>query len=176
MRRKLAATWMAATGVALMLGGCVERRMTIRTNPPGALVYVDNKEMGVSPVSYSFVHYGTSRVRLVRDGYETQTVVEEVKAPVYEWLPLEPFSELLPFRFKDWREFTYDLETSKTPSIPDLRDRAEIARQDALTASEQPGRPGAAKPEVRMPQGKGVPALLDPEDPVWFQEAPGAKK
>ena len=30
---------------------CVQRRFTIRSNPPGARVYVDDYEVGTTPVS-----------------------------------------------------------------------------------------------------------------------------
>ncbi|MEI6037860.1 MAG: PEGA domain-containing protein, partial [Planctomycetota bacterium] len=38
--------------------GCVQRRMTIRSNPPGALVYVDDYQIGATPVSTDFIYYG----------------------------------------------------------------------------------------------------------------------
>ena len=31
--------------------GCVRRRMTIRSDPPGALVYVDDQQIGATPIS-----------------------------------------------------------------------------------------------------------------------------
>jgi hypothetical protein len=58
--------------------GCVQRRITIRSNPPGALVYVDDYPIGTTPVSTSFVYYGTRKVRLVLSGYETLTVLQPI--------------------------------------------------------------------------------------------------
>lgn len=49
-------------------GGCVQRRMTVRSNPPGALVYVDDYQIGTTPVSTDFIYYGTRKIRLVKDG------------------------------------------------------------------------------------------------------------
>ena len=31
--------------------GCVRRRLTVRSNPPGALVYIDDRPIGKTPVS-----------------------------------------------------------------------------------------------------------------------------
>ena len=45
--------------VCLAALGCVQRRMTIRSNPPGALVYVDDYQVGTTPVSTDFGYYGT---------------------------------------------------------------------------------------------------------------------
>src|SRR5262245_3745792 len=41
--------------------GCVQRRLTIRSNPPGALAYVDDYQIGTTPVSTDFVYYGTRK-------------------------------------------------------------------------------------------------------------------
>ena len=51
--------------------GCVRRRMTIRSDPPGAVVFVDERRIGVTPVSTNFTYYGTRNVQLVKDGHET---------------------------------------------------------------------------------------------------------
>ena len=59
--------------VVALATGCVQRRMTIRSNPPGALVYVDDYQIGSTPVSHDFVYYGTRKIRVVKDGYETLT-------------------------------------------------------------------------------------------------------
>ena len=58
--------------------------MTIRSNPPGALVYVDDYEVGITPISTSFIYYGQRRIRLVKDGYETLTVMQPIPPPWYD--------------------------------------------------------------------------------------------
>src|SRR5688572_10814496 len=35
----------------LSASGCVRRRLNVRSNPPGALVYVDNQQIGTTPCS-----------------------------------------------------------------------------------------------------------------------------
>ena len=67
------------------------------------------------------------------------------------------------FRFKDWREFTYDLERTQVVDPGEVIERAAVLRQDAKLASEQP-----AKEAVRLKPG-GIPVYFDPEDPIWFQ-------
>src|SRR5687767_2042073 len=53
--------------------GCVRRRLTVRTNPPGAQVFVDDQEIGVTPCSASFIYYGTRKITVMKDGYKTET-------------------------------------------------------------------------------------------------------
>ena len=84
----------ATAGVSLLLSsGCVQRRMTVRTNVPGAQVYVDDYEVGRTPVSTDFIYYGDRTIKLVKDGYETQTIKQPVDAPWYQWPRIDFFSE-----------------------------------------------------------------------------------
>src|SRR4051812_23377756 len=66
------------------LTGCVERRYTIRTNPPGAMVVINNEEVGTTPVSRSFTYYGDREIKLMLDGCQTQTIIQPIKAPWYD--------------------------------------------------------------------------------------------
>src|SRR3954465_6323000 len=101
----------AAILVALLLAvqsGCVERRYTIRTEPPGALAVVNGEEVGRTPVSRSFTYYGDRDVTLMLDGFETQRVIQPLKAPWYDNLVTEFFAEnVVPFTLRDEREFTF---------------------------------------------------------------------
>lgn len=127
---------LAAVVVLVYLPGCVQRRMTIRSNPPGALVYVDNHEIGVTPISTSFLYYGTREIRLVKDGYETLTVLQPMLPPWYQIPPLDFFSEnLVPGEFRDQRIFTYQLQPQMVVPTEQLIDRAQQLR----SAAQSPG-------------------------------------
>ena len=72
----------AAVGLLVSLGsGCVERTMKIQTDPPGALVVVNDEEVGLSPVKFSFLWYGDYEIILRRVGYETLRTHYRVEAP-----------------------------------------------------------------------------------------------
>ena len=116
--------------VCLCQVGCVQRRMTIRTNPPGALVYVDDYEIGVTPVSHNFTYYGTRKIRLVKDGYQTLTLLQPMPAPWYEIPPLDFFSEnLTPGDIRDSRLLTYQLTPQMVVPPEQLVSRAESLRR-----------------------------------------------
>ena len=68
---------------ALPASGAVRRRLNVNSNPPGALVYVDNQEIGTTPCSVDFTYYGTREVRLIKPGYETLTVNQPIPTPWY---------------------------------------------------------------------------------------------
>lgn len=118
--------------VAASLTGCVERRYTIRTDPPGALVIVNGEEIGTTPVSKSFIFYGDREITLVADGYQTQTLIQPIKAPLYDNALTEFFTEnLLPVTLRDEREFFYKMGPTTVPKAADLKGRAESLRSEA---------------------------------------------
>ncbi len=123
--------------------GCVQRRMTIRSDPPGALVYVDDYQLGTTPVSHDFVYYGTRKIRLVKDGYETLTVRQPFPIPWYEYFPLDFVSEnLIPWEIRDEREVALSMAPAAATPPEVVVARAEQARLAA--GSLPPAGPAAA--------------------------------
>src|SRR5207247_4817924 len=74
--RPVVATLLFAA-LCLSTTGCVRRRLTVRTNPPGAQVFVDDQEIGTTPCSAAFVYYGTRKITLMKDGYRTETIFQK---------------------------------------------------------------------------------------------------
>jgi len=137
--------------------GCVERRLTIRSNPPGAVVYIDDYEIGTTPVSTDFVYYGTRKIRLVKDGYETLTVLQPVSAPWYQVPPLDFFSEnLTPGEIRDHRALDFNLVPQVMVPTPELMNRAQQLRQSSQIPQSPlpvvPNQPGAAGQPLPGPE------------------------
>ena len=123
--------------LALWLAGAVgctgvQRRLTIRTNPPGARVYVDGYDIGTTPASTDFLYYGTREIRIVKDGYETLTVKQPIPTPWFQIPPLDVITDnLLPREIRDERSVTFNLSPQMIVPTEALMDRAEALRQDA---------------------------------------------
>ncbi len=133
-----------AVGLGCLLAstGCVERRYTIRTDPPGALVIVNGEEIGPSPASRGFYYYGDRQITLIRDGYKTQTIIQPIKAPWFDNYLTEFFTEnAIPYQFRDDREFKYTMVPYESSPEGALRDRAESLRGEARVLP-QPRRGG----------------------------------
>lgn len=115
----VAGLWTAAL-VACSLGaaGCVRRTLTIKTDPPGALVYVNDQVKGESPVSFDFLWYGAYRVMLRKDGYARVDDRKVLRAPLYLWIPLDLMMELLPVTIRDTRVWTYALSPAESLPTP----------------------------------------------------------
>jgi hypothetical protein len=128
-RAAVTLVFLAFTGLC---SGCVERRYTVRTDPPGATIVVNGEEIGPSPASRNFYFYGNREITMILDGYETRTVIQPVPAPWWDNYVTEFFTEnLLPFTWRDEREFRYKLTPAVATPEGDLRDRAEGLRSEA---------------------------------------------
>src|SRR5690349_11442482 len=94
----------------LSQSGCVRRRMTVRSNPPGAKVYVDDQKIGTTPVSTYFTYYAGRKVTLVKDGYRTETVYQNINAPWYQYPGIDFVTEnLYPWEIRDERVLEFQL-------------------------------------------------------------------
>jgi len=114
--------------------GCVFRRMTIRSDPPGALVRLEGEAVGFTPYTTDFDYYGTREITLVKDGYETLTVLQEVPPPWYQRVPLDFFSEnLSPVKITNRQEFHYVLQPQLVVPLHELEERANAHRAEAMT-------------------------------------------
>ena len=121
--------------VALLLAvssGCVHRRMTIRSDPPGAMVMVDGEEVGYTPTSLDFTYYGTREVTLVKDGYETLTTMQDVRPPWYQRVPLDFVSDnFLPYQVTNRHEFSYSMQPKVIVTTEEILQRAGDFRSEA---------------------------------------------
>ncbi|MBI3312168.1 MAG: HEAT repeat domain-containing protein [Candidatus Omnitrophica bacterium] len=96
---------------SLFLTGCVKRTILIESNPPGARAWINEHPVGLTPVTYEFITHGRYKFRLEKSGFRERTAREMVRAPVYEWIPLDfIFEHLVPFHLEDRHRFRYALE------------------------------------------------------------------
>lgn len=109
--------------------GCVRRRLTIRSDPAGAVAYVDDQAVGMTPVSTPFTFYGTRKIQLFRDGYETLTVKQKFNPPWYEIPPLDFLVEnLWPGEVRDERIVDFQMQPQQIVPNQELLNRAEALR------------------------------------------------
>jgi PEGA domain len=162
--KPVATPWRSAVWIALVVagcagGGCVHRRFTVRTNPPGARVFVDEYEIGTSPVSHDFVYYGTRKIRLVKDGYETLTILQPIPTPWYDLPGIDFISEnLVPTEIRDHRVLDFQMQPQVIVPTEQLMGRAEELRR-----SRNPNVPvGAIAPQGAVPQGSYPETTLPP--------------
>ena len=156
---------LVAVSLAAIIPGCVRRRMTVRTNPSGAMVYVDHQSIGTTPVSTNFVYYGTRQFEVIKDGYRTEKFLRRIDPPWYEWPVLDFFSESVwPFEKRDERIIDVQL----TPDV--------IVPTDALIRSGEELRSQASRGFAVSPPptagGLTAAEAVIPSGPVPFSTSP----
>lgn len=145
--------------------GCVRKRMTFRTNPSGAMVYVDKQPVGLTPVSTGFTYYGTRSIEVVKDGYRTEKFMRKMHAPWYQIPPLDFVSDTLwPFETRDERVIDVQL----TPEF-DVPSEALIASGEQLRLQAGQGIAVTPPPPVTQPNGgilTPTPSTIVPPSPA----------
>jgi len=110
---------------SVILVGCVERRLTINTKPQGALVVLNDEEIGESPVTVPFNWYGDYDVRISKEGFQTLKTHRPLKGPWYDKFPFDFFALLNPKRTVDSYEWTFELPPLQQPTREELIQKAE---------------------------------------------------
>jgi hypothetical protein len=116
--------------VGVFVSGCVERKLTINTQPQGALVVLNDEEIGESPVTVNFNWYGDYSVRLSKEGFQTLKTHQELKGPWYDSFPWDFFAQIVyPDRIVDSYEWTFDLSPSQPVSPEELIQSAQNLKE-----------------------------------------------
>ena len=122
----------------LLLSGCVERKLTINTEPQGAIVALNDEEIGISPVTIEFNWYGDYNIRIEKQGYETLNTHRELKSPVHDRFPLDFLFEVLwPGRIIDEYEWSFRLTTYKPIDRDELLRASEVMKAKAIAEIAQ---------------------------------------
>lgn len=117
--------------------GCVRRTLTVRTEPEGALILLNDEEVGLSPVTVDFTWYGDYDVVIRKEGFETLKTHHRVSAPWYEYPPLDFFFEtMVAFTLHDQHEAEFTLEPEQMPGRAELMENAAELRERALFTEE----------------------------------------
>lgn len=99
-----------APALVAPLAGCLERRLYITSEPTGALVRLNDVEVGRTPVEVDFEWYGTYEVRLELEGHEPLTTSARADAPAHEWPGIDLVAMSLPVKFKNDVRWHFELE------------------------------------------------------------------
>jgi hypothetical protein len=96
----------------MLVGGCVQRKLTITSEPSGAIVTMNDQDVGRTPFTRDFTWYGWYDVAVRKDGYDTVKAHSKVIAPWWQWFPIDLVTEVLPLT--DRQELHYSLKPAST--------------------------------------------------------------
>lgn len=112
--------------MSLWFCGCVERIISIKSTPPGAVVWLNGQEAGTTPMNTSFTWYGQYDVTLRKQGYQTLKTSKKIDPPLYQWPIIDLVAEcLLPITFVDSHEWEFQLSQQSPPEVDVLIERAQ---------------------------------------------------
>ena len=142
-----------ATTIALA-SGCngVRRRLTVTSEPSGAIVYLNNKEIGRTPISTNFLYSGTYNIRCYKEGYETTETAYRTGTPWYLWPGFDFFSEnFVPGEIRDEQSCHVELPLKREIPENELLEAATRLREEAHNNSSLKYYVGATDyPEVNL--------------------------
>lgn len=139
-------------------GGCVERKLVIRTQPEGAALRLDGVDIPTpTPVELPATFDGVHHVEIVANGYRAVTTTAEVPARWHDWFPLDFVAEFLwPGTIRETLAYDFKLEpyaplTPKAPEGP--MQAARDAMADLKTRAEEYRAAGVAGPGAVVADG-----------------------
>lgn len=128
-----------------LAGGCVQRTVTVRSDPPGALVYLNDQEIGRTPVTRQFLWYGTYDVELRMAGFESKKTTAAVIAPWWQWVPIDFVAEFLPLQ--DHHDLSFSLSPPQSQDVDpqalaesgqELQEQLESTRRSTTRPTTRP--------------------------------------
>lgn len=137
-RGGLAVVFFAAGAIG---GGCVRRTVAINTDPQGARVWLNDREVGTSPVSVDFTWYGDYDVVIRHPGeekkYATLKTNHRLNPPWYQQPGIDFVVEVLwPFTVHDRQEMFFTLEPMAEVKQDQLIEQATQFRERTLFGQE----------------------------------------
>jgi hypothetical protein len=118
----------AAAALSVLSSGCLERKIHITSEPPGATVYLNDTEIGRTPVTTGFTYHGDYDVRLRKEGYETVSTHRRAWEPLWEIPPVDLIATALPFTISKEHAWSFDLAPTQPADSAALINRARELR------------------------------------------------
>ena len=129
---------LAAAASLALSAGCVRRTMTFNTDPQGAIVHLNDEEIGRTPVTTDFTWYGDYDVIYRKEGYLALATHHRVRPPWYQRWPIDFVAEVLvPLEFHDRHDVPAETMTlAPEPDLDALILRANQMRDRTLTSDQ----------------------------------------
>lgn len=166
----MAAACAVLGGLSAGLGGCLERTIRVTSEPPGAMVWLNDVEIGRTPAEARFKFYGTYDVRLEMAGFEPVHEGREAAAPFYEYPGPDLIAAAIPARFHNRIEWHYVLEPAQGLDSPEaeaaILERARVLRERMGPSPEaEPSEPDPTTESAAQDSRPESPQFIPPAEP-----------
>lgn len=129
------------------LSGCLQRTIKVTSEPSGAIVWINDIEVGRTPVESDFTYFGDFSVRVRKEGYEPVVDVRKVKPPIQEQPVLDLVGEALPVNFHHQVAWHYVLEPVVESRLSAVEAEAAVVHQAKQLRTQLRGPDEAAAPK-----------------------------
>jgi hypothetical protein len=138
--------------LALLAAGCVERTLLVRTDPPGARVWVNGRDAGTTPATVPYAHPGRFAIRIEKPGYHsiaaevtTPTTIDAVPGPDFFAENVWP-GTIRRQTVADYRLAPLSSDSYTRAELEALWRAGEAFRAKAREAIAEPGTPSPTRP------------------------------
>ena len=107
--------------------GCVKRTLSITTTPPNALVWLNDREVGRTPLTVDFLYYGEYDIRIQHNDTESVMTSRWLRAPWWDMPFVDIGAEVLPVQLHSTPLWHFNLQP-RNNNLDDLVDRASQFR------------------------------------------------
>ncbi len=134
----------AVSAALCFCASCVERKVTIITDPPGALVALNDEEIGTSPVTVGFEWYGDFAVRISKPGYKTLNTHQNLKRPMKDVFPLDLMADAATTKVDSYT-WNFKLEPDVPVQKDELIKSAVVLQKEAIEPNDIGKKPKVKK-------------------------------
>lgn len=157
--------------VVASIGGCVRRTIEITSEPEGALVWLNDREVGRTPCSIEFTYYGRYDVRLRRDGYEPISGFGDADEPAWDFVGADLVAEVIPAKLTSRVQWHFSMVPTDSDEAAVL-ERAKNLRARIVASPEVE----KAEAEVVQMQNASVAPLSKAVLPVPSSVLPASER
>jgi hypothetical protein len=110
-----------------LTSGCLDQKLTVTSEPEGALVIISDKEVGRTPLTIDFTWYGDYDViiRYPEKGFATISTNANISPRWWGYPPIDLFASIMPWTVHDKRYLHYKLKKLELPNDETLIKSAE---------------------------------------------------
>ncbi len=137
------------------LTACVERRVWIDSTPSGALVWINDAQVGRTPVDVAITHEGVYDLRIEKDGYEPLVTPATTDGPLWDQFPLDFFAETMPVTARSETRWMFtlvvrdDSEATLVQRAGAMRDRVAAGAETVTVGEPTQGPEATTAPQVQ---------------------------
>ena len=167
------ALMVGAAALAGGAGGCRTHTLEVTSEPPGATVWLNDEQIGRTPLETDFVHYGTYDVRVRLDGCIPLATHRTAQAPLADQPGIDFFSQAFPGRAVVHWHFTLE----PLPELTDQRGAEDAAFARAKAFRDSAGiKPQAVPTQPTGAAGTPTTVTPSPTSPSTTEPAPTTDK